>query len=51
VLLTFGRTRVDSAADLARAVAAARPGTAVRLTVRHASGGFQQLTATPGVIT
>ncbi|WP_151481817.1 S1C family serine protease [Streptomyces albicerus] len=50
VLLVFGRTRVDSAADLARAVAAARPGTAVRLTLRHASGGFQQLSVTPGVI-
>ncbi|MEV2197780.1 PDZ domain-containing protein [Streptomyces phaeochromogenes] len=51
VLLTFGRTRVDSAADLARAVAAARPGTAVTLTLRHASGGYQQLSVTPGVVT
>ncbi|MDQ1025355.1 membrane-associated protease RseP (regulator of RpoE activity) [Streptomyces umbrinus] len=51
VLLVFGRTRVDSAADLARAVAAARPGTAVTLTLRHASGGYQQLSVTPGVVT
>ncbi|MFD3314448.1 PDZ domain-containing protein [Streptomyces sp. NPDC058694] len=51
VLLVLGRTRVDSAADLARAVAAARPGTAVRLTLRHASGGYQQLSVTPGVVT
>ncbi|WP_328690944.1 PDZ domain-containing protein [Streptomyces phaeochromogenes] len=51
VLLAFGRTRVDSAADLARAVAAARPGTAVTLTLRHASGGYQQLSVTPGVVT
>ncbi|MEU0649699.1 PDZ domain-containing protein [Streptomyces umbrinus] len=51
VLLTFGRTRVDSAADLARAVAAARPGTAVTLTLRHTSGGYQQLSVTPGVVT
>ncbi|MGX1911358.1 PDZ domain-containing protein [Streptomyces phaeochromogenes] len=50
VLLAFGRTRVDSAADLARAVAAARPGTAVTLTLRHASGGYQQLSVTPGVV-
>ncbi|MEU6347776.1 PDZ domain-containing protein [Streptomyces sp. NPDC047072] len=51
VLLAFGRTRVDSAADLARAVAAARPGREVLLTVRHRSGGYQQLTAVPGVVT
>jgi len=51
VLLVFGRTRVDSAADLARAVAAARPGTAVTLTLRHTSGGYQQLSVTPGVVT
>ncbi|CAM5501647.1 PDZ domain-containing protein [Streptomyces fumanus] len=51
VLLAVGRARVDSAADLARAVAGARPGSAVRLTVRHASGGYQQLTAVPGVVT
>ncbi|MEV0225203.1 PDZ domain-containing protein [Streptomyces sp. NPDC050704] len=51
VLLVVGGTRIDSAADLARAVATARPGRTVTLTVRHASGGYQQLTATPGVIT
>ncbi|GAB2858763.1 PDZ domain-containing protein [Streptomyces deserti] len=51
VLLAFGTTRIDSAADLVRAVAAARPGTAVKLTVRHRSGGYQQLTVVPGVVT
>ncbi|MFD3613811.1 PDZ domain-containing protein [Streptomyces sp. NPDC058676] len=51
LLLVFGRTRVDSAADLARVVAAARPGKAVVLTVRHRSGGYQQLTVRPGVVT
>jgi hypothetical protein len=29
----------------------ARPGKEVKLTVRHHSGGFQQLTAVPGVVT
>lgn len=51
VLLTFGETRIDSAADLAEAVAGARPGKAVKVTVRHESGGYQQLTAVPGVVT
>ncbi|MEU6451941.1 PDZ domain-containing protein [Streptomyces sp. NPDC046979] len=51
VLLVFGTTRVDSAADLARAVARARPGKDVKITVRHESGGYQQLTAVPGVVT
>ncbi|MBQ0825352.1 PDZ domain-containing protein [Streptomyces tagetis] len=51
VLLTFGTTRVDSAADLARAVARAAPGTPVKVTVRHAGGGYQMLTAVPGVVT
>ncbi|MYR45240.1 PDZ domain-containing protein [Streptomyces sp. SID5910] len=51
VLLAVGTARVDSAADLARAVARARPGKEVKLTVRHESGGFQQLTAVPGVVT
>ncbi|MGV9453935.1 PDZ domain-containing protein [Streptomyces sp. NPDC003635] len=51
VLLVFGTTRVDTAADLARAVAEARPGTEVTLTVRHESGGYQQLTVVPGVVT
>ncbi|MFE7070249.1 PDZ domain-containing protein [Streptomyces sp. NPDC057620] len=51
VLLVLGTTRVDSAADLARAVAAARPGEKVRLTLRHASGGYRQLSVIPGVVT
>ncbi|MFF9485215.1 PDZ domain-containing protein [Streptomyces sp. NPDC014676] len=51
VLLAFGATRVDSAADLARAVARARPGDEVRLTVRRRGGGYQQLTAVPGIVT
>ncbi|MEV5513621.1 PDZ domain-containing protein [Streptomyces flaveolus] len=51
VLLAFGTTRVDSAGDLAHAVARARPGEEVELTVRHESGGLQQLTAVPGVVT
>ncbi|MFI9168157.1 PDZ domain-containing protein [Streptomyces lincolnensis] len=51
VLLAFGRTRIDSAADLARAVADARPGKRIVLTVRHRSGGYQQLAAVPGVVT
>ncbi|BBC92909.1 PDZ domain-containing protein [Streptomyces griseofuscus] len=51
VLLQFGAARVDTAADLARAVARARPGSEVLLTVRHSGGGFQQLTVVPGVVT
>lgn len=51
VLLTFGGARVDSAADLARVVARARPGAEITLTVRHRSGGYQQLVAIPGVVT
>jgi S1-C subfamily serine protease len=51
VLLQFGTTRIDTAADLARAVAHAGPGRAVLLTVRHTSGAFQQLTVVPGVVT
>ncbi|MCW8377281.1 PDZ domain-containing protein [Streptomyces justiciae] len=51
VLLQVGKKRVDSAADLARAVAAVRPGKEVTLTVRHQSGGYQQLTAIPGIVT
>ncbi|EFH28946.1 conserved hypothetical protein [Streptomyces sviceus ATCC 29083] len=51
VLLAFGRTRIDTAGDLARAVARARAGREVELTVRHRSGGYQQLTAVPGVVT
>jgi S1-C subfamily serine protease len=51
VVLAFGRTRVDSAADLAHAVREARPSRKVVLTVRHESGGYQQLTAVLGVVT
>lgn len=51
LVLAFDKTRVDSAADLARAVAGARPGREAVLTVRHRSGGFQQLTVVPGVVT
>ncbi|MFE6822740.1 PDZ domain-containing protein [Streptomyces sp. NPDC057690] len=51
VLLKFGRTRIDSATDLARAVDAARPGKEVVLTVRHHSGGYGRLTVMPGVVT
>ncbi|MFI7499681.1 PDZ domain-containing protein [Streptomyces sp. NPDC049687] len=50
VLLAFGTTRIDSAADLARAVDEARPGREITLTVRHRSGGFQQLLVVPGVV-
>ncbi|WP_210584365.1 PDZ domain-containing protein [Streptomyces sp. GESEQ-35] len=51
VLLAFDTTRIDTAADLARAVADTRPGSEVTLTVRHESGGYQQLTVVPGVVT
>ncbi|MEU6197583.1 PDZ domain-containing protein [Streptomyces sp. NPDC047061] len=51
VLLQLGDRRIDSAADLVRAVADARPGKEAKLTVRHASGGYQQLTVVPGVVT
>ncbi|MBO4259363.1 PDZ domain-containing protein, partial [Streptomyces griseorubiginosus] len=51
VLLAFDGTRLDTAADLARAVAHARPGTRVTLTVRHRGGTYQRLTAVPGVVT
>ncbi|MFD0317979.1 PDZ domain-containing protein [Streptomyces flavalbus] len=50
VLLTFGGQRVDSATDLARAVAGTQPGEATVITVRHESGGYQQLTVRPGVV-
>ncbi len=51
LLLAFGTARVDSAADLARAVARARPGKEVTLTVRRSGGGYRQLTAVPGILT
>ncbi|WP_329527662.1 PDZ domain-containing protein [Streptomyces sp. NBC_01462] len=51
VLDAFDGTRLGSAAELARAVAAADPGSAVTLEVRHAGGGRQQLTAVPGIVT
>ncbi|MFE9452265.1 PDZ domain-containing protein [Streptomyces sp. NPDC006739] len=50
VLLKVGATRVATAADLARAVAHTRPGAEVTLTVRHRGGGYQRLTAVPGVV-
>ncbi|OLZ67430.1 hypothetical protein AV521_23945 [Streptomyces sp. IMTB 2501] len=50
-VLQFGSARVDSAADLARAVDRARPGKPVLLTVRHSGGGYQQLAVVPGVVT
>ncbi|MFK4145292.1 PDZ domain-containing protein [Streptomyces sp. NPDC004065] len=50
VLLTFGGARVGSAADLARAVARARPGRPVPVTVRHRGGGLGRLAVTPGVM-
>lgn len=51
VLIAFGGSRIASAAELAGAVAAARPGRAVTFTVRHANGGRQQLSVVPGVVT
>ncbi|GGW64348.1 hypothetical protein GCM10010503_46920 [Streptomyces lucensis JCM 4490] len=51
VLLRYGGTLVGDAADLARAVARTRPGGNVLLTVRHASGAYQELTVLPAVTT
>ncbi|MFF3942219.1 PDZ domain-containing protein [Streptomyces phaeofaciens] len=51
VLLTFGEARIDSATDLVGAVQAARPGRETKLTVRHESGGYQQLVVVPGIVT
>lgn len=51
LLLAVGTTRVDTAADLAHAVSRTPPGTKIRLTVRHPTGGYQQLTAVPGILT
>ncbi|MEW5352627.1 PDZ domain-containing protein [Streptomyces sp. 16-176A] len=49
VLLAFGGTRVASAADLSRAVARARPGRAVTVTVRGRDGRRRWLTLTPDI--
>ncbi|MFF9019091.1 PDZ domain-containing protein [Streptomyces eurythermus] len=51
LVLQLGSARVDTAADLARAVSRSRPGRPVLLTVRHGSGAYQQLTVTPGLVT
>ncbi|MFE0253830.1 PDZ domain-containing protein [Streptomyces sp. NPDC059010] len=51
VILALDKTRIGSAADLARAVAGARPGDAATLTVRHRDGDHQWLTVVPGVVT
>lgn len=51
VVLALGGTRTGSAAHLARAIAAARPGAALKLVVRHANGTRQYLVAVPGVVT
>ncbi|MFH8791875.1 PDZ domain-containing protein [Streptomyces sp. NPDC017941] len=51
VLLVFDGTRVRSAGDLAKAVAAARPGRDVAVTVRHASGVRETVTVKPGLVT
>ncbi|MBV7695808.1 PDZ domain-containing protein [Streptomyces sp. TRM70350] len=51
VLLTFDGTPVESAADLVRAVDRARPGASVTVTVRHVSGGYQQLAVAPAIVT
>ncbi|MFJ6571068.1 PDZ domain-containing protein [Streptomyces sp. NPDC091292] len=51
VLVAFGGTAVGSAADLAAAVAAARPGAGVSLKVRHENGVRQVLSAIPGFVT
>ncbi|MFK0020309.1 PDZ domain-containing protein [Streptomyces sp. NPDC090798] len=50
-LIAFGGAPLGSAADLARAVSAAAPGTTVTLGVRHANGDHQQLSTVPGIVT
>ncbi|WP_340375106.1 PDZ domain-containing protein [Streptomyces sp. SS7] len=50
VVLVFDGTRIDSAADLARAVEEAHPGRRVALTVRHTDGAYRRLRVTPGVV-
>jgi S1-C subfamily serine protease len=51
VLLAFGKSRIDSAADLAHVVSSTRPGTEIIMTVRHRKGNYEQLTLRPGVVT
>ncbi|WP_328707652.1 PDZ domain-containing protein [Streptomyces mesophilus] len=51
VITSFAGEPVDSAQDLARAVAAARPGKEVPIGVRHDNGNRQVLAVIPGVVT
>ncbi|MBG0851686.1 PDZ domain-containing protein [Streptomyces spinoverrucosus] len=51
VLLTFDGAPVESAADLVRAVDRSRPGATITVTVRHVSGGYQQLAVAPAIVT
>ncbi|SDJ62359.1 PDZ domain-containing protein [Streptomyces indicus] len=51
VVTSFAGRKVASAQELARAVAAARPGKSVEIGVRHENGNRQTLTVTPGVVT
>ncbi|MET9033091.1 PDZ domain-containing protein [Streptomyces mirabilis] len=50
-LIAFAGARLGSAADLARAVSTAAPGTTVTLDVRHANGNQQQLSTVPRIVT
>ncbi|MER5715491.1 PDZ domain-containing protein [Streptomyces sp. NPDC002132] len=50
VLLTFGRTRIDSATDLARAVERAGPGRRIDMTVRQSNGQQRRLSLVLGVV-
>lgn len=50
-LIAFAGARLGSAADLARAVSTADPGTTVTLDVRHANGNQQQLSTVPRIVT
>ncbi|WP_199546906.1 PDZ domain-containing protein [Streptomyces sp. N35] len=51
VVTSFAGKPVGSAQDLARAVAAARPGKEVAIGVRHENGNRQVLAVIPGVVT
>ncbi|WP_231626776.1 PDZ domain-containing protein [Streptomyces apocyni] len=51
VLLAIGGHPVRTAAELAAEVAAARPGKAVAVTVRHEDGARESLSVRPGVVT